>query len=149
MFQNNMSIGIHNIRPAKGSKRGKKRVGRGLGSTGSYSGAGAKGQKSRSGVSGLKRLGAKRLILGTPKLRGFKSLRPRAHVVNVGVLDKHFDGSVPVTMVTMQEKGLIGKGAKRVKILGVGEISHALTIQGCLISDSAKEKITAKGGTIV
>ena len=143
-----MSIGIHNIRPAKGSKRGKKRVGRGLGSTGSYSGKGVKGQKSRSGVSGLKRLGAKRLMLGTPKLRGFKSLKPKAAVVNIGVLDKHFDGSTPVTMATLQEKGLIGKSAKRVKILGVGELSHALTIEGCLISDSAKEKISAAGGVI-
>lgn len=143
-----MSIGIHNLKPAKGSKREKKRVGRGLGSTGSYSGKGVKGQKARSGVSGLKRLGAKRLILATPKLRGFTSLKPKAAVVNVGVLDKHFTVDVPVTLASLKEKGLIGKEAKSVKILGTGEVTHALTLKDCLVSASAKEKITALGGTI-
>lgn len=144
-----MSIGIHTIRPAKGSKRSRKRVGRGLGSTGSYSGSGVKGQKARSGVSGLKRLGAKRLILGTPKLRGFRSLNPKAAVVNVGLLDKHFDGSAPVTLAALQEKELVGKRAKNVKILAQGELTHALKIEGCAISAAAKEKISAAGGSVV
>ncbi len=138
-----MSIGIHNLRPSKGSKRPKKRVGRGLGSTGSYSGKGGKGQTARSGVSGLKRLGSKRLVLATPKLRGFRSLNQKAGVVNIGTLDKFFDATTPVTIQALIEKGLIPKRSKTVKILGQGELTHALTIEGCQLSASAKEKISA------
>lgn len=143
-----MVLGAHSIQPAKGSKREKKRVGRGLGSTGSYSGKGVKGQKARSGVSGLKRLGNKRLILSTPKLRGFKSLQPKAAAVNVGLLAKYFEAGTVVSGALLKEKGLVRSSAEKVKVLGTGEIKHALTIEGCEISTSAKEKITAAGGTI-
>lgn len=143
-----MTLGAHSIRPAKGSKREKKRVGRGLGSTGSYSGKGVKGQKARSGVSGLKRLGNKRLILATPKLRGFKSLQSKAAAVNVGLLAKYFEAGSVVTRDALKEKGLVRASADRVKVLGSGEISHALIIEGCELSASAKEKMSAAGGTI-
>ena|SRR3989338_131474 len=143
-----MALGAHSIQPAKGSKREKKRVGRGLGSTGSYSGKGVKGQKARSGVSGLKRLGNKRLILSTPKLRGFKSLQPKAGTVNVGLLAKYFEAGSVVSGAVLKEKGLVRSSAATIKVLGSGEIKHALTIEGCQISASAKEKITAAGGTI-
>lgn len=141
-----MAITLHNIGPAKGSKSSKKRVGRGLASKGRTAGRGQKGQKSRSGVSGLKRLGMRQIMLSMPKLRGFKSPHPNAHVVNIETLNTNFGEKEVVTVQSLKKKGLIPRNSKRVKILGDGEISKALTVKGCAVSKSAAEKIlNAKG----
>ncbi len=144
-----MALGFHNIKPAKGAKTARKRVGRGLGSTGTYSGRGGKGQTARSGVSGLRRLGLKRTILAQPKLRGFKSLETKSAVVNLAALAKHFDGKKIVSVASLKEAGLIPASARKVKVLAVGELTAAYTVKGCAVSASAKEKIEKAGGKIL
>jgi large subunit ribosomal protein L15 len=143
-----MAITLHNIGPAAGAKKDKKRIGRGLGSKGTTAGRGQKGQKSRSGVSGLKRIGARRQLLATPKLRGFHSGWPKAAVVNLKQLEELFGKGEEVTPKALAKKGLINKTAKNVKILGDGEIKSALNIKGCSVSKAAADKILKAGGKI-
>ena len=84
-------LSLHTIKSAKGATKKRKRVGRGNASgQGTYSGRGIKGQKSRSGVSGLKRLGMRQILRRIPKQRGFKSLKPDNQVVNLADINKHF-----------------------------------------------------------
>ncbi len=144
-----MSLTLHTLRPQKGSQKSKKRVGRGLGSTGTYSGRGVKGQSARSGVSGLKLQGLRHIMLATPKMRGFTSGWERAQAVNVDDLSKTFKTGMKVTPKLLEKAGLIGKATSPVKVLGGGAISIALTLSGCRVSASAKQKIEAAGGSIV
>ncbi len=145
-----MALTLHTIKPFSGSKKKVKRVGRGLGSTGTYSGRGQKGQRARSGGrKGLKLLGMKKIIMATPKLRGFKSPYSKMLAVNVGDLEKKFNDGARVTPKTLLEKGLVGKMKVLVKILGNGEIKKKLTIENCSVSESAKEKIEKAGGKII
>jgi len=145
-----MSLALHNIKPATGSKKTKKRVGRGLGSTGSYSGRGVKGQRARSGGrDGLQKLGLRSLMLKLPKNRGFKSLATKSAVINVCVLSKNFSEGATVTPKLILEKELVRSITHGVKVLGEGEIKHRLIIKGCTVSESAKEKITKAGGEII
>jgi len=144
-----MSLALHNIKPAAGSKKTKKRVGRGLGSTGSYSGRGVKGQRARSGGrDGLQKLGLRSLMLKLPKSRGFKSLAKKPAVVNVGVLSKNFADGATVTPKLILEKELVRSITNGVKVLAEGEIKHRLVIKSCTVSESAKEKITKAGGEV-
>ena len=85
-----MSIGLHNLSPKAGSKKSKKRVGRGLASKGTTAGRGQKGQKARSGTGGFKRLGMRKLLLSTPKLRGFGSMQAKKEISSIDELAKHF-----------------------------------------------------------
>lgn len=144
-----MALGFHNIKPAKGAKTARKRVGRGLGSKGTYSGRGGKGQTARSGVSGLRRLGMKRIILAQPKMRGFKSLEAKAAVVNVAALAKHFDGTKVITIGALKDANLVPASTRKVKILSVGDVTMAYTIKGCAVSAEAKQKIEKAGGKIL
>jgi large subunit ribosomal protein L15 len=144
-----MSLSLHSIQPQRGATRGKKRVGRGLGSKGTYSGRGVKGQSARSGVSGLQKLGIRQVMLATPKARGFKSHRPDAQVVNVGNVSKHFSDGAKVSPGILEKKGLIVSSTLPVKILGEGEMTIAITLTDCHVSAAAKEKIEKAGGTIV
>ncbi len=144
-----MSLALHTIKPFSGSKKKVKRVGRGLGSTGTYSGRGQKGQKARSGgKKGLKLMGIRRLLLSTPKSRGFKSPYKKMVVVNVSDLEKKFKDGDKVTPQTLLEKGLVGKMKAEVKILGDGELKKKLIIEDCAVSASAKEKIEKAGGKV-
>lgn len=143
-----MALGLHSIAPSKGAKRPRKRVARGLGSSGTYSGRGGKGQTARSGVSGLKRLGMKRVILSQPKVRGFKSLEEKMISVNVEEVAKVSDGKTPVTLAVLKKAGAVPATARRVKILGTGEVKAALTVKGLIVSATAKQKIEAAGGTV-
>ncbi|MBI4435039.1 50S ribosomal protein L15 [Candidatus Uhrbacteria bacterium] len=144
-----MPLTLHTIQPQKGSTKGKKRIGRGLGSKGTYSGRGVKGQSARSGVSGLQKLGIRQVMLATPKARGFKSNRPNAQVVNVGDLSKQFAAGAKVSPAILEKKGLIVSATLPVKILAAGAISIAITLTDCAVSAAAKEKIQAAGGTVV
>ena len=85
-------LSLHTIKPNKGETKKRKRVGRGNASGhGTYSGRGQKGQRSRSGgKSGLKRKGMKQILLQTPKLRGFKSDKPKNQVINLVDINKNF-----------------------------------------------------------
>lgn len=144
-----MPLSLHSIQPQKGATKGKKRVGRGLGSKGTYSGRGVKGQSARSGVSGLQKLGIRQVMLATPKARGFKSNRPDAQVVNVGDLSKQFSAGAKVSPEILEKKGLVASAALPVKILAGGAITIAITLTDCKVSAAAKEKIEKAGGTIV
>lgn len=144
-----MRLTLHSLKPNTGATKSKKRVGRGLGSKGTYSGRGVKGQSARSGVSGLQKLGIRSVMLATPKARGFKSGRPKAQVVNVGDLSKQFAAGAKVSPEILLKKGLIGSTSLPVKILAQGAISIAITLTGCAVSGAAKEKILKAGGTVV
>lgn len=145
-----MNLSLHTIAPKKGSRRQPKRVGRGLGSTGSYSGRGVKGQRARSGGrAGLKLKGIRPLMLATPKKRGFLSAKARMAVVNVGDLAKEFANGSKVNPKALLAKKLISDVSGGVKILGKGEIGIKLTIEDCQVSTSAKQKIESAGGVIL
>ncbi len=137
---------LHDLSPAKGSRRSRKRIGRGPGSgTGKTAGRGHKGQKSRSGYS--QRLGFEGgqmpLIRRVPK-RGFTNIfRKEVAVVNLRDLA---DFEAEVTPEILVDRGLVRRGLP-VKILGDGEISVALTIKAHHFSRSARSKIEAAGGT--
>ncbi len=142
-----MIISLHNLKKSKGLKKKAKRVGRGHGSnTGTTAGRGQKGQKARSGTGGFKRLGLRRTLLATPKLRGFKSLNPEKEVVNIKDLVVFANNEV-VTPTSLKKKGLISNPLNGAKILGQGDIKHAIVVQGCSASKSAIEKITKAGGS--
>ncbi len=137
---------LHDLSPAKGSRRSPKRLGRGPGSgTGKTAGKGHKGQKSRSGYS--RRLGFEGgqmpLIRRVPK-RGFTNIfRKEVEVVNLRDLSE-LEGEV--TPELLAKKGLVRRG-RPVKILGDGEIAAALVIKAHHFSGSARTKIEAAGGT--
>ncbi len=137
---------LHELSPAKGSRRAPKRVGRGPGSgNGKTAGRGHKGQKSRSGYS--RRLGFEGgqmpLIRRVPK-RGFTNIfRKQVAVVNLRDLEG-FEGEV--TPDSLAERGLVRRGLA-VKILGEGDLSSALTVKADRFSRSARAKIEAAGGS--
>lgn len=141
-----MTLSLSNIKPAKGSRKKAKEVGRG-GKRGSFSGRGIKGQKARSGVSGLKALGLKRLVQSTPKLRGFRSIKPKLPVVSVGQLEI-FDAGVIVDAKKLIQHGLLDKRYKQVKILGEGKLTKKLTVIANACSATAKAAIEAAGGKV-
>ena len=145
-----MSLTLHTIKPFSKSKKKSRRVGRGLGSRGTYSGRGQKGQRARSGGrKGLKLKGIKKMLLGIPKVRGFRSPYQKMAVVNISDLDKNFKDGDKVTPETLREAGLIDKIEAGVKILGDGELKKKMVIEECAISRSAREKIEKAGGKIV
>lgn len=145
-----MSLSLHSLQPKKGSRKSKKRVGRGLGSTGRYSGRGIKGQRSRSGgKSGLKLKGLRKIMLSIPKKRGFKSGRLKPEVVNVADISKNFADGAKISPKTLLKKGLITHGDQGVKILGDGAIAIKVTVADCAVSGAAKTKIEEAGGTVV
>lgn len=143
---------IHDLFPAPGSTKNRKRVGRGNGSGhGSTAGRGDKGQNSRAG--GTKGAGFEGgqtpLAMRLPKLPGFKNRnRVEYSVVNVSRLDELFvDGDV-VDAEALTAKGVIKSPASPVKVLGDGELTKKLTVKVDKISGSAKQKIEAAGGTV-
>lgn len=141
---------LHGLQPSPGSKKAKKRVGRGPGSgQGKTAGRGAKGQKSRSGgnISPAFEGGQMPLQRRLPK-RGFKNIfRKDYAVVNLRDLAKCADKNV-VGPEEMKSSGLIKKKDVLVKILGVGDVERALTIRAHKVSKTAREKIQAVGGTV-
>lgn len=137
---------LHTIQPAKNSKKKRKIIGRG-GKRGTYAGRGLKGQKARSGVSGLKRLGMRQLVERTHKLKGFKSRQIKPVIINLKDLNNFKDGD-KIDPQVLFEKGKIDKIKNGVKFLGEGEIKVKLEISHCEVSKSAKEKIEKAGGKV-
>ncbi len=137
---------LHDLRPAKGSKRAKKRVGRGPGSgVGKTAGRGEKGQKSRSGYSQRPGFegGQMPLVRRVPK-RGFTNIfRTEYAVVNLSDLA---DFESEVTPDTLAEAGMMRRG-RPLKVLGDGEVDRALNVKAHAFSASARAKIEAAGGT--
>ncbi|MHA6792727.1 50S ribosomal protein L15 [Pseudonocardia bannensis] len=143
------AIKIHHLRPAPGAKTEKTRVGRGEGSKGKTAGRGTKGTKARKNVPAAFEGGQMPLHMRLPKLKGFKNrFRVEYQVVNVGDLARLFpEGG------TVGPDELIAIGAVRrnqpVKVLGNGEINGvSLTVSAHAFSGSAREKITAAGGSV-
>ena len=145
-----MQLSMHTIKPAKGATKKRRRVGRGNASgKGTYSGRGQKGQKARSGVSGLKRLGMKQILQRTPKKRGFKSNYPKNQVVNLTDINKYFKDGDIINPKTLQRIGLIDTINKPVKILGKGKLEiKKLQFNNIKISMSVKEQIKKMNGNI-
>jgi large subunit ribosomal protein L15 len=143
-------MNLHELKPAKGSRKERKRVGRGPGSgSGKTSGRGEKGQKSRSGYSAKRGFegGQMPLHRRLPK-RGFTNIfRTGYRTVNVDRLNRLEAGS-EVTPETLQSVGLLRKGSAPVKILGNGTLTVALTVKAHKFTKVAAEKIQAAGGTV-
>jgi large subunit ribosomal protein L15 len=137
--------------PAPGSRKNRKRVGRGNGSGhGTFSGRGIKGQKSRSGVQIQRGFegGQLPIIKRLPRKRGFRNpLRVEYSPVNIGSLSSFATGT-EVNAEVLFAAGLIKKLDRPVKLLADGEIKNALTIKVNKISESAKAKIEAAGGKV-
>ncbi len=144
-----MSLSLHTLKPSPHAKKDRKYIGRGLGSKGTYSGRGVKGQGARSGVSGLKLKGFRKILLSTPKLRGFRSKNAKAQVLNLGDIAKAFADGAKVTPKQLFAKKLISDATAPIKVLGMGTITAKIVLQGCLVSASAKEKIEQAGGSVV
>ena len=141
-------IKLHHLRPAEGSKKERTRVGRGEGSKGKTGGRGTKGTKARYQVRPGFEGGGVRLVMRTPKLRGFKNpFRVEYQVVNVEKLAEMFPNGGTVTKADLVAKGLVRKN-EPVKILGNGDISVKLNVSVDKVSRSAAEKIVAAGGSV-
>ena len=140
---------ISNLKPKKGSKHAKKRVGRGPGSgLGKTAGRGEKGQKSRSGFS--RQLGFEGgqmpLHRRLPK-RGFTNIFKREHaVVNVSQLEQ-FENGMTIDEATLRKAGLVKGAAAGIKILGDGKLTKKLNVQATKFSASARKQIEAAGGS--
>jgi len=142
---------MDNIKPQKGSRHKRKRIGRGNSSGhGTYSTRGLKGQKSRSGVSNLKLVGVKKQLRAVPKMRGFKSLKGKAQVFNLNDLNNSFKDNERVSLKLLVKKGIIDNIVQPVKLLGNGELKlKGLKLEGIKISASAKEQLEKMKGEII
>jgi large subunit ribosomal protein L15 len=142
---------LHDLAPADGAKKARKRVGRGNGSGhGTYSGRGSKGQNARSGGRVNPRFegGQIPMVLRLPHKRGFTNrFKKHFHLVNVESLEDFETGS-EITPETLVAAGLIRDTGLQVKLLGDGEISKSLKVQVHRWSKSAQEKIEAAGGSL-
>jgi large subunit ribosomal protein L15 len=140
----------HELRPPKGSKHARKRVGRGDASGhGTYSGRGVKGQKSRSGRK--PRLGFEggqtRLIKRLPRRRGFTNIfRTEYSAVNLRDLER-FEAGTEVTPELLKQSRVVRSLRRPVKVLARGDLTKALTVKVHKFSTAAKEKIEAAGGS--
>jgi large subunit ribosomal protein L15 len=150
-------IGLHSLSPAAGSKRPRKRVGRGEGSgTGKTSGRGQKGAGSRSGSKRRARFegGQMPIHMRMRKLRGphmkksmpFEMFRTHTQPVNLDALESRFEAGAEVTIELMKANGLATRKDIPVKVLARGELSKALTVHAHAFSAGARQRIEAAGG---
>jgi large subunit ribosomal protein L15 len=156
----NEAIGLHNLKPAPGSRKARKRVGRGEGSgTGKTSGRGQKGYGSRSGAKDRARFegGQMPIHMRMRKMRGpnkkmsmpFEPFRTHTQTVNLGDLEERFDKGAEVTLDALKEKGFGKRRDVPVKVLAKGELSKPLTVHAHKFSAAAREAIEGAGGTCV
>jgi large subunit ribosomal protein L15 len=157
-IEDEQRIGLHNLSPAPGSRRPRKRVGRGEGSgTGKTSGRGQKGYGSRSGAKSRARFegGQMPIHMRMRKLRGphmkksmpFEPFRTHTQPVNLADLEARFDAGAAITPEALAAKGLATRKGVPVKILAKGEISKSVTVHAHGFSRAAREQIEAAGGT--
>lgn len=140
---------LHDLKPAPGSHRDRKRLGRGNASgQGTTAGKGTKGEKARSGglKAGFRGMSSRNQRMA--KRRGFTNIfKVEYEVVNVARLN-HLEGGTVVDPQTLHSAGLIRRASQHVKILGDGEISVPLRFAGVKVSAAARQKIEAAGGSI-
>jgi large subunit ribosomal protein L15 len=153
-------IGLHSLRPAPGSRRPRKRIGRGEGSgTGKTAGRGQKGAGSRSGARKEPSFegGQNPIHMRMRKLRGphmkksmpFEPFRTHTQPVNLDDLERRFDAGAAVTLDALREHGLGQRRGVAVKVLARGELGKPLTVHAHAFSARARERIEAAGGTCV
>ena len=142
-------MSLNNLRPPRGMKHAKKRIGRGQGSgNGKTAGRGHKGAKSRSGFTFKRGFegGQMPLHRRVPK-RGFHNpFRVEYEVVNLDTLGLRFDAGTVITLDLLVERGLVSGVKRKVKVLARGEVGKALTVHAHKFSGKAAEKIAAAGG---
>ena len=142
-----MTIKLHDLRPAPGSKTAKTRVGRGEGSKGKTAGRGTKGTKARKNVPATFEGGQMPIHMRLPKLKGFRNrFRTEYEVVNVGDLNRLFPKGGDVGVDELVASGAVRKKAL-VKVLGNGKLAVKVNVTAHKFSGSAREKITAAGGS--
>jgi large subunit ribosomal protein L15 len=150
--------GLHNLRPARGARKPRRRVGRGQGSGfGETAGRGVKGAGARSGRKRKVSFegGQNPIHMRMRKLRGprmkksmpFERFRTRTQPVNLADLEQRFEKGAEVTPDSLRRSGLATRKDVPVKVLGGGELSKALTVRAHAFSKSAREKIEAAGGS--
>jgi large subunit ribosomal protein L15 len=151
-------VGLHSLAPSPGSRRPRKRVGRGEGSgTGKTAGRGQKGAGSRSGSKSRAAFegGQMPIHMRMRKLRGphmkksmpFEPFRTHTQPVNIASLESRFDAGTEVTIELMKANGLATRKDIPVKVLAKGELTKALTVHAHGFSAGARERIEAAGGT--
>ena len=151
-------IGLHTLAPAPGSRKDRKRIGRGHGSGwGKTAGRGHNGYNSRSGAKERSRFegGQMPLHMRLPKLRGphmkksmpFEPFRTHTQTVTLFDLEKRFDAGAEITPATLKAAGLASRKDVNVKLLGNGTLSKKLTVRLHGASKSAREAVEAAGGT--
>lgn len=140
-------MNLHELAPAKGAKKKRTRVGRGISAgQGRTAGRGEKGQKKYANVAPWFEGGQTPLHRRLPQKRGFNNKwKIYYEVVNVAALEEKFESGAVVTVESLVENGLV-RDCKRVKVLGTGDISKALTVQAHAFSKSAIDKLSAAGG---
>ena len=150
-------IGLHSLKPKPGSRRPRKRLGRGEGSgLGKTSGRGEKGAGARAGYKSRPNAegGQMPIHMRMRKLRGphmkksmpFENFRTQTQPVNVSDLEARFDSGAEINPASLVEKGLATRKGVPVKILGQGELKKKLTVHAHAFSGTAREKIEAAGG---
>ncbi|MBX7265202.1 50S ribosomal protein L15 [Micromonospora sp. Llam7] len=144
-----MTIKVHHLRPAPGAKTAKTRVGRGEGSKGKTAGRGTKGSKARKNISAAFEGGQMPIHMRLPKLKGFKNkFKVVFQVVNLDRLAELFPEGGQIGPAEMVEAGAVRKG-QPVKVLGTGDLGGVtLQVSAHAFSASAKEKISAAGGSV-
>lgn len=147
--QGGRGLKIHHLRPAPGAHKARTRVGRGEASKGKTAGRGTKGSKARTNISPAFEGGQMPLHRRLPKLKGFSNARFKTsyQVVNVGRLAALFPEGGEVSPESLTAKGAVRAG-ELVKVLGQGEVTAALHVRAHGFSASARDKITAAGGTV-
>jgi large subunit ribosomal protein L15 len=139
---------VHHLRPAPGAKTAKTRVGRGEASKGKTAGRGTKGTKARHNVPARFEGGQMPLHMRLPKLKGFKNpFRTEYQVVNLDRIVALFPQGGAVGVEDLVARGAVRDG-RPVKVLGDGELTVTVQLSAHAFSASAREKITAAGGTV-
>lgn len=145
-----MGTTLHTLKPPKGARHKMKRVGRGIGSgKGKTSGRGMKGQMARRQPTRPGFEGGQNPIHRRVPKRGFVNIfRVEYQAVNVALLQGKYEAGEEVTLESLREKGLVPKRAKRIKLLGTGDISTSVKVRVHACSDAAKGKVEAAGGSV-
>ncbi len=143
-----MTIKLHDLKPAPGSKKAKTRVGRGEGSKGKTAGRGTKGTGARKNVPVRFEGGQMPIHMRLPKLKGFRNrFRTEYEVVNVGDIGRLFPEGGAIGVDELVAKGAVRKNSL-VKVLGDGELTVKVDVTAHKFSGSAREKISAAGGSV-
>jgi large subunit ribosomal protein L15 len=144
-------MNLHELRPAKGSTKRRRRIARGIGSgMGKTATRGTKGQKARRQISPWFEGGQTPIHRRLPQKKGFRNINHIEYaVINLDDLQNHFDAKSEVTPEALAAKGLIAKKRDGVKVLGFGKLEKALKVQADAFSASAKAAIEKAGGEAI